>query len=51
MNYARLRLAARFACLMNYARLRLAARFACPMNFARLQAQLAERSSFGLRAP
>jgi len=36
MNFARLRLAARSACLMNSARLRLAARSACVMNFARL---------------
>ena len=37
MNFARLRLAARFAGLMNFARLRLAARFAGLMNFARLR--------------
>src|SRR5262245_38841905 len=37
MSFARLRLAARFACPMSFARLRLAARFACPMSFARLR--------------
>jgi hypothetical protein len=34
MNFARLRLAARFAGAMNFARLRLAARFACGQGVA-----------------